>query len=159
MKLVTGGNLSDMLGRSPISAADIVRIVAASARAISRCHQQGVVHRDLQPSNIRIDTEGNPHILDNNPVQRPYEPHRDGTFECNACVFEPLDTSLNEHRLAFTRVSGNRRAPYRFSIRRFVPPCLCANTSTVRSSLVAKSGWLRPTSSLHAPASVATGVL
>lgn len=32
--------------------------------AMNYAHQHGVIHRDLKPSNIRVDAQGDPHILD-----------------------------------------------------------------------------------------------
>jgi tetratricopeptide (TPR) repeat protein/tRNA A-37 threonylcarbamoyl transferase component Bud32 len=42
----------------------VLHLFARIGRAVSYAHQHGVIHRDLKPSNIRIDNEGEPHILD-----------------------------------------------------------------------------------------------
>jgi len=39
-------------------------LVAEVARALHHAHRHGVVHRDVKPSNVMIDTEGHPHVMD-----------------------------------------------------------------------------------------------
>lgn len=56
---------------SPVSAPDtrawrreVARVVATIAEALDRAHAEGIVHRDVKPSNIIIDSAGRPHLLD-----------------------------------------------------------------------------------------------
>jgi len=64
MKLIEGNSLAQ---RQPGSVADpraAAQLVATVARAVHHAHQRGVLHRDLTPSNIVIDAEGQPHVTD-----------------------------------------------------------------------------------------------
>jgi len=42
----------------------IAALLAKVARAVHFAHQHGVIHRDLKPTNILIDPEGEPHLTD-----------------------------------------------------------------------------------------------
>jgi len=41
-----------------------VSLVVELADALDYAHREGVVHRDVKPANIMIDTAGNPHLMD-----------------------------------------------------------------------------------------------
>ena len=43
---------------------EVLELFAKIGEAVNYAHQRGVIHRDLKPSNIRIDADGEPHILD-----------------------------------------------------------------------------------------------
>jgi serine/threonine protein kinase len=61
MELLEGESLEQRLAqRGPISPAELATIFDEAARAVSLCHEMGVVHRDLKPGNILIASEG-PH--------------------------------------------------------------------------------------------------
>jgi len=65
MRLVRGESLANVLWRekslAPREAARIVRIIA---EALDYAHRLGVLHLDLKPANVLIDTDGEPLIAD-----------------------------------------------------------------------------------------------
>jgi len=67
MKLMEGGTLGGerlkAIGQRLKSAA-IARLVATVARAVQYAHQRGILHRDLKPTNILLDQQGEPHVAD-----------------------------------------------------------------------------------------------
>ena len=57
MAYVDGGTLGDRIrARGPLSNSDAVRMLRDVSWALSHAHVQGVVHRDVKPDNILIDT-------------------------------------------------------------------------------------------------------
>jgi hypothetical protein len=59
MPFVESGTLADLLGGAPLPLAQIRRIVAQVGDALDYAHSQGVIHRDVKPSNILVDRRGN----------------------------------------------------------------------------------------------------
>ncbi|MDR3636748.1 MAG: serine/threonine protein kinase [Isosphaeraceae bacterium] len=64
MEYVEGGSLASRLDGTPWRARDAAELVAALARGVEQVHQVGVVHRDLKPGNVLIDTDGTPKLVD-----------------------------------------------------------------------------------------------
>lgn len=65
MELVVGEPLSDVLERSPVlGAAQLIPILAQTARGLAAAHEAGVVHRDVKPGNILISRGGRVKITD-----------------------------------------------------------------------------------------------
>ncbi len=65
MKLVEGGNLAERLARGQkFSVQEAARTVAKLAHAVQFAHQRGVLHRDIKPTNVLIDTHAEPVLTD-----------------------------------------------------------------------------------------------
>ena len=64
MELVEGRPLSDMLHATAPALDDALAYGTQIADALEHAHQHGIVHRDLKSSNIVVDTNGRPIVLD-----------------------------------------------------------------------------------------------
>jgi serine/threonine protein kinase len=64
MPFLNIGSLSDRLDKGPISIEDGGRVLDQVATALAYAHQHGVIHRDVKPSNILLDPEGNALLAD-----------------------------------------------------------------------------------------------
>jgi serine/threonine-protein kinase len=62
-EFVDGGDLSARTG-TPQPLEEVVRILGPIARALDYAHAQGVVHRDVKPSNILLYRDGTPVLSD-----------------------------------------------------------------------------------------------
>ncbi|MEU4745148.1 serine/threonine-protein kinase [Actinosynnema sp. NPDC023658] len=64
LKLVEGPTLGARTGRGALSVGEVRRLGAAVAEALVHVHGQGVVHRDVTPSNILLDHDDVPYLAD-----------------------------------------------------------------------------------------------
>jgi serine/threonine protein kinase len=64
MELVHGVPLTQYVREHQISRVGRLELFREIAQAIHYAHQRGVIHRDLKPTNILIDGEGRPKVLD-----------------------------------------------------------------------------------------------
>jgi hypothetical protein len=65
MEVVTGGSLTATVReRGTLDDAAAARLWAALAGALHAAHQVGVLHRDVTPSNVLLDDEGEPRLID-----------------------------------------------------------------------------------------------
>ncbi len=63
-EFVLGHTLTEVMGQSRLTLRDGARIVTAAADALEYAHSQGVVHRDVKPSNIMVEPSGMVRVMD-----------------------------------------------------------------------------------------------
>jgi tRNA A-37 threonylcarbamoyl transferase component Bud32 len=61
---VCGVTLADLLSARRLNPREAAELVAVIADALQYAHQQGVIHRDVKPSNIMIGEGGRPFVMD-----------------------------------------------------------------------------------------------
>ena len=61
---IAGASLDEWIQAHPLTVRESVELCAKIAEALHHAHEAGVVHRDLKPQNILVDTSGEPHVAD-----------------------------------------------------------------------------------------------
>ena len=64
MEYIKGQTLSQMLEENNLTLARSIEIVSSIAEALSEAHHQGIIHRDVKPSNVVINERGQVKVLD-----------------------------------------------------------------------------------------------
>ncbi|MEU0664934.1 serine/threonine-protein kinase [Streptomyces lavendulocolor] len=64
MELIKGTTLRRRIAGAPLTPAEACRLGSALASALAHVHANGVVHRDVKPSNILLDETGVPYLTD-----------------------------------------------------------------------------------------------
>ena len=64
MRFLRGGNLAEALDDGAFEPERAARMLDQVGGALASAHRQGVVHRDVKPSNILLDEEGNAYLAD-----------------------------------------------------------------------------------------------
>jgi serine/threonine protein kinase/Tfp pilus assembly protein PilF len=64
MRLVEGGQLDKIVGSELMPVRKAAELIAKLARTLHYAHQHGVLHRDVKPGNILLDSKGEPHLTD-----------------------------------------------------------------------------------------------
>src|SRR6266851_4787007 len=63
-EFVQGETLTARLKAGRLGFRPAAELIAAVADALDHAHRHGVIHRDVKPSNIQLDAEGRPHLMD-----------------------------------------------------------------------------------------------
>ncbi len=64
MEYISGQTFLAWIRRFQPTVPRIAAVLAKAARAVDAVHKQGALHLDLKPSNILVDEEGNPRVID-----------------------------------------------------------------------------------------------
>ena len=64
MNFIEGGQLDEVVRREPMSIRQAAELIAKVARTVHYAHEHGILHRDIKPGNILLDTKGEPHLTD-----------------------------------------------------------------------------------------------
>jgi serine/threonine protein kinase/Tfp pilus assembly protein PilF len=64
MKFVEGGQLDEVVRRTPMSIRQAAELIAKVARTVHYAHEHGILHRDIKPGNILLDAKGEPLLTD-----------------------------------------------------------------------------------------------
>jgi serine/threonine protein kinase/Flp pilus assembly protein TadD len=64
MELVQGESLKQILQRGPLQRTQLFEVARQVAEGLNEAHQAGVLHRDVKPGNIMLDSKGRVKILD-----------------------------------------------------------------------------------------------
>ena len=64
MEWVAGCSLAETLEAGPLASDRAARIARDIARALTKAHEAGVVHRDLKPDNVMLEDDGGVKVLD-----------------------------------------------------------------------------------------------
>lgn len=64
MEFIEGLPIDDYVVRHDLTPPRVVQLMVKIAQAVHHAHQHGIIHRDLNPSNILVDEQGEPRVYD-----------------------------------------------------------------------------------------------
>lgn len=64
MKFIEGETLKARLGRGPLASGEINDIIETVGSALTHAHREGILHRDVKPSNVLIARDGKVYLAD-----------------------------------------------------------------------------------------------
>lgn len=86
MDLMTGGDLRFHVSRKTFTEEAVRFWIAELGCALRYIHRQGIVHRDVKPDNVLLDSEGHVHLADFN-VASDITPHRPLTSKSGTLAY------------------------------------------------------------------------
>jgi len=84
--LMNGGDLRFHISRKTFTEEAVRFWIAQLGCAVRYIHQQGIVHRDIKPDNVLLDSEGHVHLADFN-VASDFTPHKPLTSKSGTLAY------------------------------------------------------------------------
>src|SRR5438093_6330908 len=106
MKFVEGGQLDEVVKRTPMSTRQAAELIANVARTVHYAHEHGILHRDIKPGNILLDQKGEPHLTDFGLAR---------SVESESSVTQTLDVLGTPSYMAPEQAVGNNMAVSSFT--------------------------------------------
>jgi len=101
MTFVEAGQLDEVVRRTPMSIRHAVELIAKVARTVHYAHEHGILHRDIKPGNILLDSNGEPHLTDFGLAR---------LLETESSVTQTLDVLGTPSYMAPEQAAGNNAA-------------------------------------------------
>src|SRR5688500_7263351 len=98
MELVEGPTLADRIAQGPIPVDEALAIAKQMAEALEAAHEQGIVPRDLKPTNIKVRDDGTVKVLDFG-LAKLVEPGSGTRASGSAAVHESLSPTITSPAL------------------------------------------------------------
>ena len=101
MNFVEGGQLDEVVRGAPMSIRQAAELIAKVARTVHYAHEHGILHRDIKPGNVLLDTKGEPHLTDFGLAR---------LVEAESTVTRTLDVMGTPSYMAPEQAAGNNAA-------------------------------------------------
>ena len=98
-KYVAGTDLAARLKQPSYTISETIELVATLAEALHYAHKQGVVHRDIKPGNILIDSQGKPCVVDFGLALREQDVGRGARYSGTPAYMSPEQARGEGHRV------------------------------------------------------------
>ncbi len=99
-KYVDGNSLAERLNPKQIGdPLAVAQLIATIAEALQHAHEQGLVHRDVKPGNILIDSQGHPHLADFGLVLREEDVGNDSGYAGTPAYMSPEQAGGEGHHV------------------------------------------------------------
>jgi serine/threonine protein kinase/formylglycine-generating enzyme required for sulfatase activity len=98
-KFIEGSDLASELRQSRLPREEAARLIAEVADALHYAHRRGLVHRDVKPGNILLDSGGKAYVVDFGLVLKEEDFGRGATFAGTPAYMSPEQARGEGHRV------------------------------------------------------------